>query len=236
MKFAVIAAGEGSRLAMEGAGVPKPLVQLQGVPMIERLLRIFVSCRAQELCVIINSQQPATAALLAKLQRELPHLRVVVKDTPSSLHSFYELSPYLRDDKFCLTTVDTVFHAREFVRCIQAFEASHEDGLMGVTSFVDDEKPLYVSTDEDSIIDGFYDTRAPHCHYVSGGIYCLTPRSIDVLERCVEEGVSRMRNFQRRLVSEGLRLKAYPFDTIFDVDHVDDIAKANHFLNPDLQP
>ena len=41
MKFAIIAAGEGSRLAQEGVSLPKPLVSIGGEPMIERLVRIF---------------------------------------------------------------------------------------------------------------------------------------------------------------------------------------------------
>ena len=34
MKFAIISAGEGSRLSQEGVALPKPLVQLNGVTMI----------------------------------------------------------------------------------------------------------------------------------------------------------------------------------------------------------
>ena len=37
-------------------------------------------------------------------------------------------------------------------------------------------------------------------------------------------------NFQRQLVADGLRLKAYPFTKILDVDHVGDIVKAENFL------
>ena len=39
-----------------------------------------------------------------------------------------------------------------------------------------------------------------------------------------------MRNFQRQLVKDGLRLKAYPFSKILDVDHASDIEKAETFL------
>ena len=42
MKFAIISAGEGSRLSQEGVALPKPLVQLNGVAMIDRLIQIFV--------------------------------------------------------------------------------------------------------------------------------------------------------------------------------------------------
>ena len=147
------------------------------------------------------------------------------------MHSFHELSPYLKEDRFCLTTVDTVFREDEFSRFIEAFKVSDKDGLMAVTDYVDDEKPLYIGTDTDLNITGFYDMPMPGMKYISGGIYCLTPQAIGTLEHCICSGMSRMRNFQRQLVSDGLRLEAYPFSKILDVDHAADIPKAEAFLN-----
>lgn len=232
MKFAIISAGEGSRLAQEGVQLPKPLVQLNGMAMIDRLIHIFAKNGAEQVVVIINNEVAQTKEHLALLKKvsEVP-LEVIVKTTPSSMHSFYELSTYLKDDKFCLTTVDTIFHEEEFSRFIEAFKASDKDGLMAVTDYIDDEKPLYISTDEELNITGFHDARTPDCRYISGGIYCLTPKSIDTLQRCMENGMSRMRNFQRQLVADGLHLGAYPFSKILDVDHASDIEKAEAFLN-----
>lgn len=232
MKFAIISAGEGSRLAQEGVQLPKPLVQLNGMAMIDRLLHIFAKNGAEQVVVIINNEVAQTKEHLALLKKvsEVP-LEVIVKTTPSSMHSFYELSTYLKDDKFCLTTVDTIFREEEFSRFIEAFKASDKDGLMAVTDYIDDEKPLYISTDEELNITGFHDARTPDCRYISGGIYCLTPKSIDTLQRCMENGMSRMRNFQRQLVADGLHLGAYPFSKILDVDHASDIEKAEAFLN-----
>jgi hypothetical protein len=65
---------------------------------------------------------------------------------------------------------------------------------------------------------------------VSGGIYCLTRKSLDTLSRCIAEGKARMRNFQRQLVADGLHLKAYPFSKIIDVDHCTDILKAEQLI------
>lgn len=232
MKFAIISAGEGSRLAQEGVQLPKPLVQLNGMAMIDRLIHIFAKNGAEQVVVIINNEVAQTKEHLALLKKvsEVP-LEVIVKTTPSSMHSFYELSTYLKDDKFCLTTVDTIFREEEFSRFIEAFKASDKDGLMAVTDYIDDEKPLYILTDEELNITGFHDARTPDCRYISGGIYCLTPKSIDTLQRCMENGMSRMRNFQRQLVADGLHLGAYPFSKILDVDHASDIEKAEAFLN-----
>lgn len=229
MKFAIIAAGEGSRLRSEGFRVSKPLVEINGMPMLQRLVTIFAQFLPEEILVISNEQQPDVAALISQLSKDFP-LRHLVKSTSSSMHSFYELAPFLTDAPFCLTTVDSVFGPAEFSDYISTFSASDVDGLMAVTRFVDDERPLYVDVDDDFTIRGFYDESC-NVPFVSGGLYCLSPRVIPLLRRCIESGQSRMRNFQRRMVAEGFRLKAYPFRKIMDVDHVEDIAKANDFLN-----
>ena len=83
--------------------------------------------------------------------------------------------------------------------------------MMAVTGYVDDEKPLYVSTAPNLDITGFHDTPVPDARFISGGIYCLTDPCLDVLEECVAQGMSRMRNYQRSLVARGMRLKAFPF-------------------------
>lgn len=232
MKFAIISAGEGSRLSQEGVALPKPLVQLNGMAMIDRLVHIFARNGAEQVVIIINNEVALTKEHVAALKEtaEVP-LEVIVKTTPSSMHSFYELSRFLKGDKFCLTTVDTIFREDEFAAFIEAFKASGKDGMMAVTDYIDDEKPLYISTDEKLNITGFHDAATPDCRYISGGIYCLTPKAIDTLEKCMEKGMSRMRNFQRQLVADGLQLEAYPFSKILDVDHASDIVKAEAFLN-----
>lgn len=232
MKFAIISAGEGSRLSQEGVALPKPLVQLNGMAMIDRLVHIFAQNGAEQVVIIINNEVALTKEHVAALKETAEVLlEVIVKTTPSSMHSFYELSRFLKDDKFCLTTVDTIFREDEFAAFIEAFKASGKDGMMAVTDYIDDEKPLYISTDEKLNITGFHDAATPDCRYISGGIYCLTPKAIDTLEKCMEKGMSRMRNFQRQLVADGLQLEAYPFSKILDVDHASDIVKAEAFLN-----
>lgn len=230
MLYAILAAGEGSRLAQEGCEVPKPLVRIQGETLIGRLIRVFVANGATRIVVISNAQQTDTHAYLSSLSLPVP-LDVVVQSTPSSMHSLYAIRDYLAEaDRFCVTTVDTIFSEQEFAQYMQAFSTSPLDGLMAVTSYVDDEKPLYVQTAQGLAITNFCDTREERCAHVSGGIYCLTRKALHTLTRCIEQGQSRMRNFQRQLVADGLSLQAYPFSTIIDVDHCSDIPKAEALL------
>lgn len=231
MNYAIIAAGEGSRLVQEGVALPKPLVNLNGTPMIKRLIDIFMRCNATSLCIIVNEEMHQVREYLESLEIPVP-FRLIVKSTPSSMHSFYEVSRHFEEGKFCLTTVDTIFHEEEFRKYIEAFEndTTGADGYMAVTSFIDDEKPLYIDTDSDLNITAFKDEAWDGVKFISGGIYGLTPPALRVLEECMTNGVSRMRNYQRALVDAGLKLKAFPFEKIVDVDHAGDIATAEAFV------
>ena len=235
MKFAIIAAGDGSRLAQEGVTEPKPLVKVRGERLIDRLIRIFMGNNATEIVVICNEQMSDVASHLKMIQDEglnglhVP-FRFVIKSTPSSMHSFYELRHFLRDDPFILTTVDTIFDESEFHDYVLSFQDKIAQGtaaLMGVTDYIDDEKPLYVGVDKVMRINGYYDTPQADSHFISAGIYGLTAPSLDILEACIEKGESRMRNFQRALVAANLRIEAFPLTKVFDIDHIEDIRKAD---------
>lgn len=230
MDYAIIAAGEGSRLAQEGIKWPKPLVKLNGIALIDRLIDVFLRNNASSINIIVNEQMTGVQDHLKALQLPVP-FHLLIKSTPSSMHSFYELSQIWQGEEICLTTVDTIFREEEFSGYIQAFRQEKTlDGLMAVTDYIDDEKPLYVQTNEQLDIVNFLDRSNGDCRYISGGIYCLRKPAIGVLKKAIDEGMSRMRNYQRQLIAEGLRLKAYPFSKIIDVDHAEDIVKAEAFV------
>lgn len=230
MNYAIIAAGEGSRLAQEGVKKPKPLVELNGEPMIGRLINVFTRCNAESISIIVNNEMREVKAYLDTLNPGVP-FNVVVKSTPSSMHSFFELSRVMKKGKFCLTTVDTIFREDDFARYIAAFEAdTASDGMMAVTPFIEDEKPLYVDVDNDMNIHAFRDAAYEGARFISGGVYALNDKAITVLEDCMSRGIARMRNFQRALIDAGLSLKAYPIEKIVDVDHAGDIEVAERFL------
>ena len=238
MRYAIIAAGEGSRLASEGISKPKPLVQLGNELLIDRLIRIFMDNGAEEIVVICNDKTAQVASHLARLQRDglygrpVP-LRFLVKSTPSSMHSLFEISQFLEGAPFILTTVDTVFSEQEFRRYVDEVRSVRDgEGVMAVTDYVDDESPLYVETDNMMNIRGFHDepNRQP---FISAGIYGLPSKALDTLRRCVERGESRMRNFQRALITDGFRLRAHKLGKVVDVDHAGDIVKAGELLGLD---
>lgn len=232
MQFCILAAGEGSRLVQEGVATPKPLVKIDGQPMIGRLISQMIACDAESVSIIVNSEMKEVREYLEVLRKDAPvPVNVLVKSTPSSMHSFYELSSMIRPDKFVMTTVDTIFRTSDMRRYVRAFAESDAQAFMAVTRYIDDEKPLYVEVDGSMRVTAFSDARPADAAFVSGGIYGLDGSSFPIVRECVESGNSRMRNFQRELIKKGLNVMAWDFGKILDVDHAGDIVKANEFIS-----
>jgi len=234
MHYAIIAAGEGSRLSNEGYRGLKPMVLIKGEMMIDRLISIFIENEAEAIHIIVNENSEELIAHLNGLRLPVP-IHIVVKNTISSLHSFYELLEESANiEEICLTTTDTIFNKEDFSNYINNFQSNkNNDGLLAVTSFIDDESPLYIQFTEDFQITQIVDqpTVGDNYNYISGGIYCLRKKAISLVPIAIKNGLNRMRNFQRLLIDEGLVINAYNFTKIMDVDHVSDIAKAETFLN-----
>lgn len=232
MVYAILAAGIGSRLSEEGFVGSKPMVTINGSYMIDRLVNIFTKNKASNIYIIINEHSLDLEVHLNRLAEQAPII-VIKKNTQSSLHSFGALLDYLPDvDKICLTTTDTIFDTKEFKNYIDNFNSDTTiDGLLAVTPHIDDESPLYVTFDTSRKINQITDEPADLDLFVSGGIYCFRKKALSILPEAIKNGMERMRNFQRFLLKENLTLKAYSFHKIIDVDHMQDIEKAQSFLN-----
>src|SRR5574344_836909 len=231
MNYAIIAAGEGSRLHKEGFKEAKPMVEVNGERLIERLIRIFKDNQAESITIIINQESASLQKLLNSRKDNGVRINLIVKSTPSSLHSFYEICSQTNPQEICLTTVDTIFDENKFSQYISAFQEQKDlDALMGTTSFVDDEKPLWIEKADSNIIKHYYSEQTPETKIVSGGIYCLRNQAIQLVFSAIKSGLSRMRNYQQLLVERGLKVKAFDLGKIIDIDHVSDIEKAQQFL------
>lgn len=197
--------------------------------MINRLLDIAVRNGATRIAMIISDEAADVRAHLDGLNLPIP-LDLLVKSTPSSMHSLFALSPVLRTDQFCLMTTDSVFREAEF-REFLAFcrQSAGADGILALTSFIDDERPLCVQMDEHRRILSFSDFKG-ELQWATGGIYSFSPRVFDSMDEAVACGVTRLRNFLRFLLERQYRLSGFPFSKIVDVDHVSDIEAAEEFL------
>jgi NDP-sugar pyrophosphorylase family protein len=229
MNLAIIGAGESSRLKEEGLNVPKHLVTINDEYLIDRIIRIGYENGFQKVYCIINTKEKELKKHLLEDNFKIP-VKLIVKDTESSMHSLFVLSPFLSSEPFCLATTDSVFLENEFTHFLKFSSEENEDGVLAVTQYIDDEKPLCAAMDENGTILKFSDSKEGY-NWATGGIYYFSPRIFEEMPFALETAVTRLRNFLRLLIDNDYKLKAFPFSKIIDVDHISDIKIAEEFLS-----
>ena len=228
MKAGIIAAGEGSRLKAEGITVPKPLVCVDGVPLIERLLRTFVRNDITEIICIVNEQSVEVKEFIGELDIPVP-VRCIVKSTPSSMHSLFALAPYLEGHRFLLSTVDSIYADDDFRKYIAyGREQIAADGILALTKFIDDDRPLFADLHDDGSIRKL--TSEERLPWATGGLYIFSPRIFSEMDSVLSLHIERLRNFLGYLIAQKYRIEGFPFSKIVDVDRLRDVRIAEEFL------
>lgn len=232
MKYVILAAGLGSRFAKNGEKKPKPLVEIEGQPMIGRLIDILMKNNGEQINIVANSRMPELVEYLENLKSQGYPLvvRPIISD-----NSYYSLSEAAAgiDGKFIAMTVDTIFPLGEFANYVKESEQMPDDAvLMGLTRFVDDESPLYARIGPNGDVIDYRYGGEPYAEgtIVSAGLYALNDKVMKlVAERPgYPESLS---DFQRILAAEtDIKVLPFEFSKAMDVDCLHDQKVAEEFL------
>lgn len=210
MNYIILAAGQGSRLKDVA---PKPLAEIEGKTLLRRILDIIDD--DAHVTVVANADIPEIAASLP------PMVKAFEVKTPSAAHSL--AAPGLFSAPAIAITVDSFFTKEAFDAFRAAFEATRADALMGVTSYIDDESPLYVEV-TDGQITAFSDF--PGSNLISAGVYGLSPKALAVIPEAIAKGVNGLREIQRALLLKNLIIKPFDMGVVIDVDRPEDLENA----------
>jgi NDP-sugar pyrophosphorylase family protein len=219
LRGGIIAAGDGSRLRADGFQMPKPLVPVGGVPLIERALCNLLSVGVTAPVVIVNEQG---RRCVDWVRERFPDHEVefIVKTTQSSLESFREVSRRLPSARSVISTVDAWCPLDAFTRFVEtALTRPAEASVLAVTPLVEDENPLWVNLDGDSRIQSLGGVSGT---LVTAGIYMLSERA----RAASPPPLARLRDFLTWLHREGEPLYAETIQDVVDVDRASDVALA----------
>jgi len=216
----IIAAGEGSRLRQSGFAMPKPMVPIAGVPLIESVIRNFRAARIGPLAIIVNEQE---RPCVDWVRHRFPDLEVefIVRTTASSLESFGEVIRCHPGGRMLVSTVDAWCVEADFVRFVEAAVRRPADAtVLAVTPLVADEKPLRVVMAPDGRVKALGGDAGD---LVTAGMY-LVPET--VRELTPPPGLGRLREFLSWLVRSGAPVFGEAIEQVVDVDRAEDVALA----------
>lgn len=230
MKMGIIAAGTGDRLAGGGISTPKPLLPIGGKPLLRRMIEAGAHLEVTAVACIVNDRNPAVAEFLRSTPWPVP-LEIVVKTTPSSMESLFCLAPYLSEEPFFLTTVDAVCTRRimrEFLRKAKGMIGAK--GVLALTAFVDDEKPLWASVNGSNRIVALGEA-ARDRRWVTAGFYYFAPEIFAEVAAARTKKLTALRQFLAHLLDQGYPIHGVPVPKTVDVDYPEDIEKAEAYLS-----
>lgn len=219
----IIAAGEGSRFRQAGITTPKPLIPVAGFPLIGHTLRRYEGAGIRRIVIIFNETE---ADCVAWVKAHFPRLmlQIIVKSTASSFESFWRVGQALGPGRHLLSTVDSICSDAEIRK--MAVEGKDEREIrLGVTTFVHDEKPLWVQMDEAT--HKISALSVPSGKYATAGFYNV-PGAI--FNEKPEVPIASLRVFLKWLAEQGYPVSGVPLTDVVDVDTPEDLALAEKLL------
>lgn len=217
---AVIAAGQGSRL--KAFGVPKPLVKVGGVPLIEHVLSNFEAAGISSAAVIFNKSERDCETFVRERFGKLVRT-ILVQTTRSSLESFRAVLEAAPEGRLLVSTVDAFCPRKDFVRFVRrAEELDSAATILAVTGYVHDERPLWVTTTRRGRVSAIGGASGDA---VTAGIYVF-PEKVRRLGIPAGLGLGRLRDFLAWLAKLGEPIEAVEIEKVVDVDRPEDVAAA----------
>jgi NDP-sugar pyrophosphorylase family protein len=200
--------------------MPKPMVPVAGVPLIEHVVRNFMAAGVTSLVIIVNEEARDCAHWVRQRFPGLD-LRFLIRTTASSLESFREIARHAVGRRTLVSTVDAWCPVEDFVRFVEAACRCPDPAMvLAVTPFVADERPLWVEMDEAGRVTQLGGDSGA---FVTAGIY-LVPEP--VRRMTLPPGLGRLREFLSWLVARGEAVHGIPIPTVIDVDRTSDVALA----------
>jgi len=229
MKAGILAAGTGSRFFLAGWETPKPLVRLNGKPIIRHVVDNLFEAGAESIEVLLNGNErfDAVQAYLEGLPEAKSRVHVWRKTTRSSFETFCLLMEKLTPPPFVISTVDSILDAgelRAFLRP-ESYPAACSLAL-AVTDYVNDEKPLWAALEPDGRISQMGEGVKVKRH-VTAGLYLLLRQ---LAPGAGGRDFPALRDFLQEVLRSGGVVCGRPFATALDIDDPGDLRDGEEIL------
>ena len=226
----IMCAGKGTRLHRLGM---KPLVLVEDRSLIHRALDFFSEASINDVTLAAGKN----ADEIGKHLEPQFHRTKIVRDITGTGTgaAVYELLKHANDDGIVIATVDTIATRNVISKLIQYVSQLESDlvAVFVVTTFVHDEKPIWISHSEEKVY-GFSKSLNP-TGTVFGNIRWLSKMACDDLLRREQRADGKDSLLMQGLIDRFQdRVGFYVHNPIFDVDTPEDCRLASEWLRENV--
>lgn len=192
-----------------------------------------------EVVVIVNEASVAVKDHVSSMRWPFA-IRWVVETTPSSMHSFLRVVETLAEagdeGPFLMSTVDTIAPRGAFGEFAAVAAGLDTDVTLAIAPPPDDEKPLLVevgraaASEAGALPVSAIGKAAAGSPWATSGYYAVRASVLREAAQARADGLTALRAFLERLLTNGYRVAAVPVAAGIDVDRPADVDAAEQFL------
>jgi dTDP-glucose pyrophosphorylase len=134
MKALILAAGKGTRMRDLTSDVPKPMLKVQGKPILEHILDGILGTGIREVCIITGYRAEAIESYFENGSRwgaKIAYVRQVIQDGTGKAPELAK--SFAGSDSFLLTYGDILVKPETYQRMVSRFHEAQFSGLITVT-------------------------------------------------------------------------------------------------------
>ncbi len=233
MKCLILAAGRGSRLPHKK---PKPLIEILGVPLIERVIRTAVDSGVDEFYIVLGNKADIISSYLSRLSENLKiKIKIIFNENWSSFDNGFSVlkaKKYLKEP-FLLLMADHIVDKKILEKILKS-QPEKDEILLTVdirkeNPYVDIEEATKVIVENDFVKD-IGKSLINYNGFDTGVFYC-SPIIFEAVEEALKENKSKLSDAIKILAKRN-KVKAVKIDEGFwiDIDNEKCIKKAENYL------
>lgn len=223
----IMAGGKGTRLYPYTKILPKPLIPIGDVPIIERIMRTFMEYNVNDFFITVNYKKEMIKSYFADEHMECG-IRYVEEDKPLGTAGSIRLMDQRFDAPFILTNCDILIRADYSDIYRHHVESNNEMTI--VTALKNVVIPYgVIYSSENGQIDSM-EEKPLLSYFVNTGMYVLNNNLIDEIP---ENKVFHMTDLTDKLLKEGRKVGMYPIseDSFLDMGEMEEMRRMEEKLN-----
>ncbi len=223
----IMAGGKGTRLYPYTKILPKPLIPIGDIPIMERIIGKFCEYGVQNFYATVNYRKNMIRSYFSELTTEYG-LQYVEEDKPLGTAGSLQLIREAFDRPFIVTNCDILIHAD--YEDIYHYHEEAGNELTIVTALKNIEVPYgVIHSSENGMVESM-EEKPKLSYFVNTGMYILNPELKDEIP---ENTFFHMTDLADKLLAEHRRVGMYPIseDSFLDMGEFEEMRRMEEKLN-----
>lgn len=223
----IMAGGKGTRLYPYTKILPKPLIPIGDVPIMERIIGKFRDVGVKDFYATVNYRK---SMIKSYFNDQVPDYNIcyVEEEKPLGTAGSLKLIPEKFDKPFIVTNCDILIHAD--YNDIYKYHMESENELTIVSALKNIVVPYGVIHSSENGTIEFMEEKPKLSYFVNTGMYILNPSLVDDIP---QDEFYHMTHLADKLMSEGRRVGMYPIseDSFLDMGEFEEMHRMEEKLN-----